>query len=92
MKKNKESSEVDDTLQVEHEQFLEDLLKALKCEDDDEKDPFKVDEEEKEEKFPIHDAATHWKLKRPLVSFQLFDIFSCIFCTSLLIIFHGMFL
>ncbi|KAJ9535076.1 hypothetical protein OSB04_un001849 [Centaurea solstitialis] len=69
--KNRESSEMDDTLQVEHEQFMEDLLKALKCEDKESEDPFNVDEEKEEENFPIHDVETHWKLKRPLVNFQL---------------------
>ncbi|KAJ9542529.1 hypothetical protein OSB04_029035 [Centaurea solstitialis] len=52
--------EMDDTLKVEHEQFMEDLLKALQCQDNEyENDPFKVDEEQEEEKFPIHDADTH---------------------------------
>ncbi|KAJ9548999.1 hypothetical protein OSB04_021542 [Centaurea solstitialis] len=64
----KRNTEMDDTLKVEHEQFIEDLLKALKGEDNEaEKDPFKMDEEQEEQKFPIHDADTHWKLKRPLV-------------------------
>ncbi|KAJ9553440.1 hypothetical protein OSB04_017485 [Centaurea solstitialis] len=66
--KNRESSEMDDTLQVEHEQFMEDLLKALKCGDKESEDPFNADEEKEEQNFPIHDAETHWKLKRPLVS------------------------
>ncbi|KAJ9565013.1 hypothetical protein OSB04_000979 [Centaurea solstitialis] len=65
--KNRESNEMDDTLQVEHEQFMEDLLKALKCGDKESEDPFNADEEKEEENFPIHDAETHWKLKRPLV-------------------------
>ncbi|KAJ9547292.1 hypothetical protein OSB04_019835 [Centaurea solstitialis] len=67
--------EMDDTLKVEHEQFMEDLLKALKCQDNEaENDPFKVDEEQEEEKFPVHDADTHWILKSPK---QLKECITC---------------
>lgn len=49
----------------EHEEFMEDLLKKLKSGEGESEDPFKLATEV--EKYPIHDANTHWKLQKPQV-------------------------
>ncbi|XP_071731309.1 uncharacterized protein [Rutidosis leptorrhynchoides] len=49
----------------EHEEFMDDLLKKLKP-DEEVSDPFKAIVTD--EKVPVHDEQTHWRLKKPIVS------------------------
>ncbi|KAJ9567808.1 hypothetical protein OSB04_003774 [Centaurea solstitialis] len=60
----RKSEEIDhEDLLAEHDEFLEELLKALKSEDHDEEEHESVADMDK---FPIHDPTTHWKLKKPM--------------------------
>jgi len=43
---------------------MEDLLKALKFDQDVDDEN---DQEDENEKYPVHDPSTHWKLKKPMV-------------------------
>ncbi|GKD33302.1 hypothetical protein Tco_1248811 [Tanacetum coccineum] len=62
--------EIDDTgvgltpLIIEHEKYMEALLKILKGKGMGITDPFAI-VEESNEKYPIYDNFTHWKLKKP---------------------------
>ena len=59
---------------IEHEEFMDDLMRQLKGANDEMEDPFKI-VETKVEKYPIHDEDTHWRLRRPNV-FIIFSIFN----------------
>ena len=54
---------------VEHDDFLTDLVRKLKGDDSDAnlQDPF-VGVESTQDKYPVHDTSTHWKLKEPKVT------------------------
>nr|GEW30955.1 pentatricopeptide repeat-containing protein [Tanacetum cinerariifolium] len=47
---------------MEHEEFMDDLIRKLR-DGDGITDPFKI-VESKVEKYPIHDAETHWKMRK----------------------------
>ncbi|PWA92983.1 hypothetical protein CTI12_AA076440 [Artemisia annua] len=51
---------------VEHDDFLTELVRKLKGDDSDAnlQDPF-VGVELTQDKYPVHDTSTHWKLKEP---------------------------
>ena len=53
---------------LEHEEFLDDLLRKLKGCDNDVTltDPFKM-VETNVETYPVYDADTHWKMQKPTV-------------------------
>ena len=50
---------------IEHEEFMDDLLRKLSA-DNGKTDPFHV-VETKVEKYPIHDEETHWRMRKPTV-------------------------
>ena len=51
---------------IEHEEFMDELIRKLSSNGDDMTDPFTI-VESKVDKFPIHDADTHWKMRKPKV-------------------------
>nr|XP_043623662.1 uncharacterized protein LOC122595376 [Erigeron canadensis] len=55
------------TVHTEHENFINELIEALKSKDGEtSNDPLKPSEPELP-KFPTHDPSTHWRLRRPQV-------------------------
>ena len=57
---------------LEHEEFLDDLMRKLKgCDDDDVNltYPFQM-VETNVERYPVYDADTHWKMQKPKVIIQ----------------------
>ncbi|GJZ12525.1 hypothetical protein Tco_0547755 [Tanacetum coccineum] len=48
---------------IEHEEFMDDLMRKLKRVDHEMEDPFKI-VETKVEKYPIHDEDTHWRMRK----------------------------
>ena len=51
---------------MEHEEFMEDLMRDLRQDDANLTDPFKI-VEVKLDKYPIHDVDTHWRMRKPKV-------------------------
>nr|GEV10169.1 pentatricopeptide repeat-containing protein [Tanacetum cinerariifolium] len=51
---------------MEHEEFMDDLIRKLR-DGDGITDPFKI-VESKVEKYPIQDVETHWKMRKPKLS------------------------
>ncbi|KAJ9566824.1 hypothetical protein OSB04_002790 [Centaurea solstitialis] len=67
----RKSEKIDhEDLLAEHDEFMEELLKALKSEDHDEEEHESAADMDK---FPIHDPTTHWKLKKPMVCYPLLN-------------------
>ena len=54
----------------EHEHYMEGLMRKLKDNGEGVSDPF-VMVEKPDDKFPIYDDQTHWRLKKPKVLFKL---------------------
>lgn len=52
----------------EHEHYMEGLMRKLKQNGEGVSDPF-VMVEKPDDKFPIYDDQTHWRLKKPKVLF-----------------------
>ncbi|GKB63282.1 hypothetical protein Tco_0919468, partial [Tanacetum coccineum] len=59
---------------LEHEEFMDDLVRKMGDYDDDAYiiDPFKL-VETKVEKYPTHDQDTHWKMKKPKAGEKFVD-------------------
>ena len=51
---------------IEHDEFMDELIRKLSSNSEKWTDPFTI-VESKVEKFPIHDADTHWKMRKPKV-------------------------
>ncbi|GJT45857.1 pentatricopeptide repeat-containing protein [Tanacetum coccineum] len=58
---------------MEHEEFMDDLMKKLRDEGDAITDPFKI-VESKSEKYPIHDVETHWRMRKPKSGEKFMDV------------------
>ena len=53
---------------MEHEEFMEGLMRNLRQDEADLTDPFKI-VEVKLDKYPIYDVDTHWRMRKPKVMF-----------------------
>ncbi|KAJ9543410.1 hypothetical protein OSB04_023117 [Centaurea solstitialis] len=53
-------------LNVEHDEFIDELMKALKS-NVNEGNEYPLTENEVDEEYPIHDSDTHWKMKKPMI-------------------------
>lgn len=51
---------------MQHEEFMEDLMRNLRQADVDLTDPFTV-VEKKLDKYPTYDVDTHWRMRKPTV-------------------------
>ncbi|GKD79970.1 pentatricopeptide repeat-containing protein, partial [Tanacetum coccineum] len=58
---------------MDHEEFMDNLIRKLRDEGDGMSDPFKI-MESKVEKYPIHDVETHWRMQKPKVGEKFVDV------------------
>ncbi|GJS78118.1 pentatricopeptide repeat-containing protein [Tanacetum coccineum] len=58
---------------MEHEEFMDDLIRKVRDEGDGTTDPFKI-VESKVEKYPIHDVETHWRMRKPKIGEKFVDV------------------
>ncbi|GJX69214.1 pentatricopeptide repeat-containing protein, partial [Tanacetum coccineum] len=58
---------------MDHEDFMDDLMRKLRDEGNGMTDPFKI-MESKVEKYSIHDVETHWRMQKPKVGEKFVDV------------------
>ncbi|GKA04612.1 pentatricopeptide repeat-containing protein [Tanacetum coccineum] len=58
---------------MEHEEFLDDLIRKLRDGGDGVTDPFKI-VESIVKKYPIHDVETHWRMQKPKAGEKFIDV------------------
>lgn len=61
---------------LEHEEFMDDLLRKLRGAGCGTTDPFQI-VETKVEKYPVYDEETHWRMWEPKVMFLRLVLYPC---------------
>nr|GEU91491.1 pentatricopeptide repeat-containing protein [Tanacetum cinerariifolium] len=63
-----------DYMSEEHKEYMDKLMHQLRDKGDGLTDPFTIlENDQSNEKFPIHDEHTHWKIRKPKVSEKYVD-------------------